>query len=241
MIRMLRSEFLKIRKSSIWLLIFVSPALSTLVGLLENMGDGHNRWYATLSLMSLLHAMLFLPMLTGVFSAFVCRYEHAGGGWKQVLSMPVSRNAVYGAKFLIVMGLLALTQLLLLAGLLAIGWAKGYQTPIPWEGILRSVLGGWVACMPLAALQLVVSAAWQSFAAPLALNAVFTLPNMLVANSEKYGPFYPWAQPLLMMTPFSERSFGAFNVTPETLFIVVLGSFAVFFACGLIYFQKREI
>ena len=84
--KVLRFELLKLKKSPIWLLVFVSPALSFLVGLVES---EINNWLAALGTMALLHAMLFLPLLTGVFAAFVCRYEHIGGGWKMMLAMPV--------------------------------------------------------------------------------------------------------------------------------------------------------
>jgi hypothetical protein len=238
---MFGSELLKLKKSPIGLLVPVSPVIAALIGLLSTVRDSAGAWAETLSYMAMLHALLFLPLLAGVFSAFVCRYEHAGGGWKQLLALPVSRTSVYVVKFALVLGLLAVTQLLFVAGLLAVGAAKGYAGPIPWDVILNSALGGWVACMPLAALQLAVSVAWTSFAAPLAVNVVFTLPNMLIANSETYGPYYPWAQPLLAMIPSSKESFGAFLVPAETLFLVIFGSFALFFASGLGYFMRKSV
>lgn len=237
----LRSEWLKMRKSNIWLLVFVSPLLASLIGFGESSGEVLAQWEYTYAMMAMLHAMLFLPLLTGVFAAFVCRYEHAGGGWKQLLALPVSRTSLYMAKFTIVLALLAVTQLLFVAGLLIVGRIKGFDTAVPWEIILRGVFGGWIAAVPLAALQLAVSVAWASFAAPLALNVIFTLPNMLVAQSEQYGPYYPWAQPMLSMLLPPEGGFGAFNVSLETLVFVIGGSFVLFFASGLTYFIRKEI
>ena len=239
-----RSEFLKLRKSSIWMLIFVSPILSLLIGFAElsEMPDiGQQQWTATLGVMTISHAILFLPLLTGIFSSFICRYEHAGGGWKQLLSLPVSRKNVYLAKFLIVSFLIAFTQILFVLGLFLIGWIKGYPADIPWGTISTSVIGGWVACLPLIALQMFVSVAWSSFAAPLAVNVIFTIPNMLIVQSEKFGPYYPWSQPFLMMMPDLAESFGALNVSMETLFIVILGSFVLFIGAGLGYFMRKEI
>lgn len=239
--RLFRSEFLKLWKSSIWLLIFVSPILSLLLGLSEVDELEQNQWTATLSMMTVSHAILFLPLLTGIFSSFICRYEHVGGGWKQLLSLPVSRRQVYIVKILIVNLLIALTQLLFIGGLFLIGWMKGYPTELPWGIIFSSVLGGWLACMPLIALQIFVSVAWSSFAAPLAVNVIFTIPNMLIVNSATVGPYYPWAQPFLMMMPNSSESFGALNASTETLFIVILGSLLLFFGSGLGYFMRKEI
>lgn len=239
--KILRVEFLKLRKSSIWLLIFVSPVLASLAGFGQTLEDISYKWEMTLGAMVFIHALLFLPLLTGVFSAFVCRFEHVGGGWKQLVSMPVSRSNVYLAKFIIVVGLLFVTQLLFLGGLLLVGQLKGFEEAIPWKVIFISIVGGWIACMPLAALQLFVSTAWSSFAAPLAINVIFTLPNMLVINSAKYGPYYPWGQPFLLMMPGSTEGFGALNVPLETLMIVILGSFILFFLSGFTYFQRKEM
>lgn len=238
----LRSEWLKLRKSSIWLLIFVSPLTATLIGMAEDVpADPEMGWIVLMSTMAMLHALLFMPLLAGIFSAFVCRYEHQGGGWKQVLALPVPRHYLYLAKFLLVILLLAGTQLVYLGGLLSAAYAKGLLVDIPWSLILKSVLGGWVAVLPLAALQLGVSVAWVSFAAPLAVNVILTLPNMLIVNSADYGPYYPWAQPLLAMIPTSENNFGAMNVPFNTLLYVIFGSFIVFLSLGLRYFTRKEV
>ncbi|MDQ0115304.1 ABC transporter permease [Paenibacillus harenae] len=241
MIGMIRSEWIKLRRSVVWLLAAVSPLFVAVIGMVELEKEADFPWVAVLSIASALHAMLFLPLLVGIFTALVCRYEHASGGWKQMLSLPVSRTQVYAVKLGMVMLLIAVTQLLLLLFVLLLGFMKGFGGDIPWSLLMKSMLGGWVACLPLAALQLFVSIAFHSFAAPLAVNVILTLPNMLIVNSSQYGPYYPWAQPMLAMMPREDYGFGAFNLSMETLFIVVLGSFCVFGLAGLIYFQKKSV
>lgn len=239
--RAVSCEWLKLSKSRLWVQILMCAALVMLLGIVEGSSNPIAPWEALVGIMSILHAMLFLPIMTGIFSAMVCRYEHSGGGWKQLLVLPVSRSAVYFAKFTVVSLLLAVVQALFLAAVLGAGMIKGIDASIPWDMMGRSLLGGWVACLPLAALQFGVSTAWSSFAAPLALNVVFTIPNMLVANSETYAPYYPWAQPFLAMMPQGQAGFGAFNLPFESLMMVVVGGFLLFFIAGLIYFQRKEI
>ncbi|WHX49273.1 ABC transporter permease [Paenibacillus woosongensis] len=240
-LRILSAEMLKMSRSGIWLIILASPLLSLLIGALVSIPAGADPWPIMLGSMVMLHGMLFLPIMAGLFAAFVCRYEHTGGGWKQLLVLPVSRTGVYLAKFAVVASLLALSQLLFLLAL--IGAAKYHAFPgaMPWGMFLKSILGGWVACLPLVALQLGVSLNWASFAAPLSLNVSLTIPNMLIVNSATYGPFYPWAQPVLAMMPSSEADFGAFNLPYQSLLITVLGSFLLFFLAGLTYFRRKEI
>lgn len=131
--------------------------------------------------------------------------------------------------------------LLFLALLLLIGTVLDFGAPIPWAKLLASIAGGWVACLPPAALQLAVSTAWASFAAPLALNVIFTIPNMLIANSAEYGPYYPWVQPMLAMIPSVEITFGAFNVSAVTLFGIIGGSIMLFFVGDWSYFSRKPV
>lgn len=242
-LNVLAAERLKMARSRLWLILLASPALSALIGALVELpeGAGPEVWPLLISAMSMLHALLFLPIMAGLFPSFLCRYEHTGGGWKQLLVLPVSRSAVYMAKLTVVVGLLAVSQLLFLAALLVVAQIQGIATPVPWGMIATSLIGGLIACLPLAALQLGISLVWSSFAAPLAVNVSLTIPNLLIINSAKVGPFYPWAQPLLAMMPRGQADYGAFNLPHESLLITVLGSFLLFLTAGMLYFRRKAV
>lgn len=241
LLRVMSAERLKMSKSWIWLVLLASPLISFPIGALMNIPDEGNPWSYILLTMVMLHSLLFLPILSGLLPAFLCRYEHTGGGWKQLLVLPVSRTAVYFGKLITSALLLAFCQFMFLCAVLLAGWFQHIDAPIAWGLILTNLLGGWVACLPLTALQLGVSLSWASFAAPLAVNVSLTIPNMLIINSPKIAPFYPWAQPLLAMMPYEERNYGAFNLPMESLMITVVGSFLVFLIAGLIHFRRKEI
>lgn len=240
-LNVLASERLKMSKSRLWIVLFASPILSLLIGVSVNLSQVEDRWPVLLTAMVMLHGLLFLPIMAGLFPAYICRYEHIGGGWKQLLVLPVSRTAVYFAKFTVVFVLLTLCQVLFLGALLLAAWVKGLGTPIPWDMIAVSLIGGLIACLPLVALQLGVSLTWSSFAAPLAVNVSLTIPNLLIVNSSTYAPFYPWAQPILAMMPSGQESYGAFNLPLESLMITVLGTFLIFMLAGLVHFQRKAI
>ncbi|KQY79601.1 hypothetical protein ASD24_19910 [Paenibacillus sp. Root52] len=236
--RILSSERLKMGKSPIWLLILLSPLIALLIGLLATPSG---QWEVLMSTMVLLHGLLLLPILTGVFTSFVCRFEHSGGGWKQMLVLPLTRTGVYAAKLTIVLLLLAGTQVLLFAAIMLAGLVHGITEPLPWGLIAGKLSLGLFACVPLAALQLLVSLIWSSFAAPLALNFALTVPNILIVNSVTFGPYYPWAQPVILMAPMEGGGFGAYNVPLATMLTVVGGSAVLFILAGILYFKKKEI
>lgn len=240
--RVFAVEFMKTKRSLVWILLLIGPLLTALqmIGPIPVSQVAEiNEWEILYAYAIIPYAMLFLPLLVGVLSAFICRFEHLSGGWKQVLTLPVSRSHIYLSKLLMVASLLAVTQLLLLVIFLLIGTTKGISDPIPWAFLLKSITGGWIATLPLAALQMWVSVTWRSFGAPLALNVVLTLPAVLIANSEKYGPFYPWAQPLLAMSP--QEGDVLFNVSLETLFIVIIGGFIIASIGGWWTFMRRDV
>lgn len=241
---LLAAERLKLSRSLIWLLVPISPLLALIIGLLSNL-DGMPEDVRNDLLQSsvfMFHSLLLLPILTGIFSSFVCRYEHNGGGWKSMLSLPVSRTALYGAKFAVVASLLAIVQALMAGSVIASAAYHGLAGGIDWASMLTSILTGWLACLPLAALQLWASIGWSSFAAPLAINAALTIPNILIINSATYGPYYPWAQPALgMLVQGGEDNFGALNLPLENILLTVGCSLVLFVACGLIYLNRKEI
>ncbi|WP_338788219.1 ABC transporter permease [Metabacillus sp. FJAT-53654] len=240
---LVQSEILKMRKTNIWLLLFVSPLLAFAVGLAttETMERTINEWTTTLLMMTPVHTILFLPLIIGVFTSFICRYEHKDGGWKQLLSLPVKRTQVYVSKFSLVMSLIALNQILFMLCWISVGLIKGFSDPFPTLVMFKSLVGGWIASLPLASIMLLVSMAWSSFAAPLALNVVFTLPNILVANSETYAPYYPWVQPFLTMIPKGDGPWGGFFVSFESIIFAIIGGFVIFFASGLVYIRRKAV
>ncbi|WP_042148637.1 ABC transporter permease [Paucisalibacillus sp. EB02] len=243
MFSLLQSEWFKLRKSNVIYILFAGPLIGLLIGLLGNdnvFPDEVNQWGGSLLMMNLTYALLFLPLITGVLAATVCRYEHQAGGWKQLLSLPVTRGKVFITKYLLLIFLVLAIQLLYLGSVFSVGVIHGYTDSFPMDIVWKSILGGWIATFPLVALQLWMSLLFKSFAAPFAVNVIFTLPTILAINSEKFGAYYPWAQPVLMMN-VGEDSNNVFFIPWEQLITVVGGSFLLFFIGGYIYFRQKAV
>ncbi|MCP8967609.1 ABC transporter permease [Ectobacillus ponti] len=242
MLTILQSEWLKLRKSNMTGILFVGPLIGLCIGLGADLpaGEGMNEWQMTVLVMNLGYALLFLPLITAVLAGLVCRYEHQAGGWKQLLALPVTRGSVFLAKYVLLLALALFMQLLYLAVIYTVGTMKGFTSPFPSEVIWKSILGGWVAVFPLIALQLWMSILFKSFAAPFAVNVMFTLPAILAINSERFGPFYPWAQPFSMMY-IGEGTNDVFFIPWEQLLTVVGGSFLLFFIGGYVHFQRKAV
>lgn len=240
---LLRAELFKLRKSGVVAVIVAAPVVVFLSALLRppfTADAGGNEWLVSAVMAALSYGLLVLPMSTALLAGMVCRFEHQAGGWKQLFGLPVTRGQVYAAK----LGVLALAvlvmQILFLAGLYAAGTLSGITDPFPWIIIWKSAFGGWVATLPLLALQLWLALLWRSFAAPFTVNVIFTLPAILAVNSAKVGPYYPWAQPFNMMMPGGSPG-DVFFVPWEQVLAVVGGSFVLFLLMGVVTFARKAV
>lgn len=243
MAQILQAEWYKLRKSKISWVFVVGPLIALFSGLSATMVIEKyeiNEWYLTLMVMNFTYALLFLPLLTGVLAGLICRYEHQAGGWKQLLATPITRGQIFVAKYVILMAVILIIQLIYLVAVFAVGWIKGFSDPFPFAIIWKTILGGWLATFPLVALQLGLSVMWKSFAAPFAVNVVFTLPNIFAVNSDQFGPYYPWAQPFLMMYIGGGEG-DTFFVPWEQVITVVGGSLVLFFVAGYMYFLRKPV
>lgn len=240
---LLRTEWFKLWKTNIMPFILLAPAIVLAIAWNVDVDAeeliGYKYLYAAMNA-NLAYAVLFLPLMTGVLATLICRYEHQAGGWKQLFALPTTRGKVYIAKFLIVSLLTLCMQLLVLLALLFVGYMKQYGEPFPMELLLRGIVGGWIATLPLIALMLWLSTMFHSLAAPFAVNVIFTIPTLLVLNSEKLAPYYPWGQPFMMMYVTEDQG-DIFYIPWEQLITVVGGSFVLFFVIGFVYLQRKEV
>lgn len=235
---LISAELLKLRKTKILSLLFISPLFAGLLGFkLSDIEDIPNEWLTPLLIMVPAHALILMPLMIGILASFICRYEHQNGGWKQLLSLPVNRVQVFMTKWLIITMLLLINQLFFMFSCVLVGMLKGFSDQFPLEIFVKLLTGGFLAALPLAALLLWVSMAWESFAAPLALNVIFTLPNIMIINSETFGPYYPWAQPFLAMMAQGDGYF----VSEMSFFIAVVCGFVCFFTGGFVYIRNKAV
>ncbi|WP_082232612.1 ABC transporter permease [Halobacillus massiliensis] len=236
---LLASEWLKIKRTKVWSLLFISPLFAAIIGFTVDLPvEGKEGWAYLLVMMGAAHSLLILPLIISVFSGFICRYEHQSGGWRRLFSMPVARQHVYLAKYLIVFGLVALNQLMFSIVYITAGLYQGIGGGLPVDILFKCLIGGLIATMPLIALTLWFAAIWSSFAAPFTLNVILTIPNMLVANSEMFRPWYPWVQPFIMM---QAEDGGFFTMPAGSLLLAVGLSFVLLYIGGSVSIQRKAV
>ncbi|SMO32673.1 ABC transporter permease [Melghirimyces algeriensis] len=239
---LLCAEWKKLQKGLILSLLLIGPILSTLVGLTSLSMDipaDMPKWIFVYQMTMNNYAWLFYPIMTGVFAALICRNEHTQGAWKLLFTWPISRSSVWLSKATILMILTALSQLLFLGMYYLLAITQGFAENIEATVVWRSAFSGWIAVLPVVALQLWVSHLWKSFGVPLVINILLSIPNIFTAQSEQFSPWYPWSQPYSAMIPEPTES-GILSIEPMTLWVVIFGGFLLAFGGGWLHTTRRD-
>lgn len=240
---LIKAEWYKLKHHHIYAILIIGPVLTLLIGMLNPMMSDMGAYHPWLSLflfMNLPYALLFLPLITGVIACIICRYEHQAGGWKQWATLPVTRTQIYVSKLILIALLVLIIQMIYGLVIFIAGTVKGFDVVFPYWTVGKFIIGGWLATFPMIALQLWAAMHWRSFAVAFTINVVFTLPSILAINSERFGPFYPWAQPFFAMY-VDESMSGMLFIPISQMLLVTGGSFIVFLVLGIATFKQKAI
>ncbi|MGG3508071.1 MULTISPECIES: ABC transporter permease [Paenibacillus] len=239
---LLRAEGMKLQWRIIFLLILLDTLINSAMGAmqLQSLRDFFPPSWSTLYIHSVnLHSMFFYPLYSGIVASLLCLYEHKDGGWKITMSLPVPRYKVFYAKYILLVGILALVQIVFLLGYLGTGYLVKAPERIPWESLLYSVIGGWIGVLPLAALQLMVSIRVRNFGASLAMSIGYVVPNIVLTGFHSaIGAWLPFTIPYYVMMP--QAALYAPRVEPYSLWSIVIFTGMVYLLMGQRFVEKRD-
>ncbi|MGO4791293.1 ABC transporter permease [Paenibacillus sp. 2KB_20] len=239
---LLRAEGMKLQWRVIFLLIVLDTLINSAMGAmqLQSLRDFFPPSWTTLYIHSVnLHSMFFYPLYSGIVASLLCLYEHKDGGWKITMSLPVPRYKVFYVKYILLVGILALVQIVFLLGYLGTGYLVQAPERIPWETLLYSVIGGWIGVLPLAALQLMVSIRVRNFGASLAMSVGYVVPNIVLTGFHSaIGAWLPFTIPYYVMMP--QSALYAPRVEPYSLWSIVIFTGMVYLLMGQRFVEKRD-
>lgn len=206
MLRALSADFLKIRKKGIWLLVFIAP-----IGLVAmqalNFGlrlDYLKKQYADDlwgGLIGNISPFVPIALYLGVtlVSSLVAGVEHQMSSWKQLLALPISRIAVFSAKFTLCFLLLCVSCLLLPIGTALLGLLLGFGTELPYWDLLRIGFAPFAAVLPMLALELWLSLTFRNPSIPVTLGVTAAVISPFMLNLPEWfplnWPFYAFSGP----------------------------------------------
>lgn len=159
-------------------------------------------------------------LLFALVTAWVFGREFSDRAAKELLALPTSREAIVGAKFVVIaLWATGLTALVFGIGL-AVGWGiglPGWSAPLGWRGAgeLLAATGLTLALMPLVAL---LASVGRGYLLPLGW-AILTLFLAQIVAALGWGGWFPWSVPPLFAGLAGPR---AAQVGPHSHVLVAL-------------------
>ena len=166
---LLAAEALKLRRSAVWVVALVLPALTVVSGtvnLLRN--DLPRQWDALASQVFVFYSMFFFSLGVALLGSAAWRPEHRGSSWTAMRTTTHSPAALAAAKTLVITAPVVLMQVMVLVLTWLVGAALGLG-PVPPASFAVECLIAVPAAQPLIALQSLLSMRMRSFAAPVAV------------------------------------------------------------------------
>ncbi|MDN5307628.1 MAG: lantibiotic transport system permease protein [Eubacteriaceae bacterium] len=209
----IKTEWIKIKKSPIWLIFFLIPLIPAVMGTfnyLQNLEILTDGWYSLWSQHTIFMGYFFLPPMIGAYSAYLWRLEHFNHNWNRIFTMPQPPLHLYLAKLFIVSLMVFLTQCWVGLLFFISGKLIGIIQPFPAEmlvWLLMATLGGII----IASIQLCLSMVIRSFSIPIGIalmGGVFSLAFL----ARGWGLIFPYALLAMGMNGNTPQSLDYGNI-----------------------------
>lgn len=183
-----------------------------------------------------LWTMLLLPLFITLETALLGNLEHSNQQWKHLFALPIPRGAIYAAKqiggmAIIALSMVALYVYIVLSGL-GLRWVApglGFEAPVPWAAFFQYVALAYLASWLIISIHTWVGLRWHSFVAASALGIAAMVIAVVLFQSD-WNAWYPWALPGMVAYGLEEGT----GVLPQLLIgslggivVALLGSWDV--------------
>ena len=213
-VRTVKAENLKLKRSPVWLAFFALPPISAFFGTINytaNQGVLKEEWYSLWSQHSLFLCYLFMPALIGTYCSYLWRLEHMRDNWNAFLTAPVSLPSLYLGKLFQAVVISAAGNAWVFILYYSCGKICGLDNHLPPK-ILEWFLCGTIGSIAICCVQLTVSMFIRSFAIPIGIGLAGGIGGLLLTNKGA-GLYYPYSLYAIGMranNPYMELDIGNF-------------------------------
>ena len=193
--QLLRAERIKLKRAPVWLAFLLMPVVPALLGTLNylnNLEILQSDWYSLWTQHTLFTCYIFLPIMLGVYCAYLMRLENNSHNWNKVLTMPVPRYLVFLAKLVMASLMVLASEVWIGALFIVSGKIAGIGAPVPLGDVAGWVLCGTLGGVVTVCLQLLLSLFLKSFALPVGIALAGGLSG-LAALAKGFGHIWPYS------------------------------------------------
>lgn len=195
LLRILRADKIKLRRSPVWLAFLLMPVVPALLGTanyLFNIDILEHEWYSLWTQHTLFTGYIFLPIMLGIYCSYLMRLEHNNRNWNKVLSMPANPALFFLSKVIIASAMLIFTGIWIAVLFIVSGKIAGITAPIPYNQLVLWTLGGVLGGMVMICVQMLLSLLIKSFAIPIGISLAGGFSGLAIL-SKGFGHIYPYS------------------------------------------------
>ena len=250
-LELLKTEFIKVKRSKMIPLLFIAPLLVVASGVanLQNYFSPEytNAWAAMFIQSALVYAYYLLPFSMIVVCVMIEGRETGNNGILKMLTLPISRYVLPAAKFCILlfyllMEIVVFLVVFVITGLIAAN-NTGITETLPIMYLLKWCVGLFLTMLPSMAIMCAITILFDKPLLSVGLNLFLVIPSVLVANTP-FWVVYPYCYSGYLVScslhDFTAKGvstgFTLFPFLPSAILIFVL-ALTVAITC----FGKKEI
>lgn len=207
LLRVLVTEFLKLRRTLALWAVFLAPFVVVLLhflighfGAAQLAGRDYSRQLT--QNVTGMWTILIMPLFITLETSLLAGLEHADKNWKNLLALPAPRWSIYLSKLIVTVLLLWAAHAVLIGLTIAAGqflmWEKPALMPhgFPLRPLIAPMAKVSVAVVLALTIQHWVSLKWQSFTAAFSFGMTAMICGFVAVNSADWGPRVPWSMPM---------------------------------------------
>lgn len=251
-IKSVQVEWMKTRRSAAsWLCLtggFFLP-LMFLIGFLKdhrsiNTFTGPaNSWLIYFGQVREFLAVALLPMGIVLVTSLITQTEYRNDSWKLVHTTPQSWIRIFSAKLAVLFLMVFKFFIFFNAGVILTGLIPVFlfdhtlpRDTLPFMDLVRANLNIFIVCLPVIALQYLVSLQCRNFMVPLGLGLLLWIGSVILVHNWQYA----WISPYSYTTLLTMQRPG--HAGTVNIFLLALGYFVTFTLISyvLYYFKKDK-
>lgn len=240
-LQLYKAEKMKLRRSPIWLVFIIVPAVPAFLGTmnyLNNIEILRSEWFSLWTQHTLFTSYFFLPILLGLYCSYLMRLEKNNRNLTKLLTLPISRKELFVAKLLSAGKIILFTEVWIGVLFLISGKIAGLTAKPPVGSLVIWCLFGTLGGIAMAALQLIVSLLCDSFALPVGISFAGGISGLMVMS--KGGWMYPYSLMAYGMVSNNNKQQLTAEGYPQFV-LICLFYLAVFTAAGAMIMDRREV
>ena len=239
MLTFIEMEFLKLKRSKIFLLSLLMAALPSVLMFIATFAFDETQNFSMLfSTVNMYMSALFAILLFSIIIAYLFGREYNEHTLKTMLTVPISRGKFLASKYIMFLIWILILTVVTSVTTLAFGFIAGltgFTVQLFINSLAELLFSNillFLTFSPFVFLSLFIT----NMVPAMVGGASLTLVNLLV-EGQTWAPYVPWTCPYLI----SSGEIADYSVGLMTPYIMIMATFLVGIVISYVYFTKKDV